>query len=164
MTDACCPGSFDPVTNGHLDVIDRAARLFDTVWVVVVENPHKHTLFTVDERMDMLREATAHMDGVKVASFRGLTVDFCKRNGAQVIVKGLRAVSDFDFEMQMAQMNARMGIETAFMATSATWSYLSSSLMREVVRYGGSVEGLVPAAVAERLAEKLRSDDTERAL
>lgn len=156
MTIACCPGSFDPPTNGHLDVIERAARLFDEVVVVVVENPAKASLFSIGERLEMLREATAHLEAVKVSSFDGLLVDFCKQVGAEVIVKGLRAVTDFDFEMQMAQMNSRMGVETAFMATNAAYSYLSSSLMKEVVRYGGTVEGLVPPEVATRLDEKLK--------
>jgi pantetheine-phosphate adenylyltransferase len=157
MTKACCPGSFDPVTNGHLDVIERASLLFDEVVVAVLSNPAKEGLFSVAERVDMLVEETAHIDGVSVTSFEGLTVNFCKRVGASVIVKGLRAISDFDFEMQMAQMNARMGVDTAFIATNPEYSYLSSSLMKEVVRFGGTTEGLVPPAVAKRLEEKLRS-------
>jgi pantetheine-phosphate adenylyltransferase len=158
MTIACCPGSFDPVTNGHIDVIERAARLFDEVVVVVVENPAKDGLFTVEERVALIAESLSHIENAKVTSYRGLLVDFCRQVGAEVIVKGLRAVSDFDFEMQMAQMNSRMGVETAFMATNATYSYLSSSLMKEVVRYGGTVEGLVPPEVARRLAEKLSEE------
>ncbi|HVE91697.1 MAG TPA: pantetheine-phosphate adenylyltransferase [Actinomycetota bacterium] len=160
MTTACCPGSFDPVTNGHLDIIDRACRVYDHVVVAVLENPAKHSLFTIDERVDMLVESTSHL-GVKVEAFQGLTVDFCRRVGAQVIVRGLRTVSDYDFEEQMAQMNARMGVETAFMATNPTYSYLSASLMKEVVRYGGSVQGLVPTNVERALAAKLRPDHEE---
>lgn len=157
MTVACCPGSFDPVTNGHVDIVERACRVFDRVVVAVSENPAKQSLFTVAERLEMLAKAMAHLDRVDVTSFRGLTVDLCRQVRAQVIVKGLRAVSDFDFEMQMAQMNSRMGVETMFMATNTAYSYLSSSLMKEVVRYGGTVEGLLPPEVAERLVQKLAS-------
>jgi pantetheine-phosphate adenylyltransferase len=155
MTKACCPGSFDPVTNGHLDVVERACRLFDEVVVAVVENLNKKALFTVEERMEMLRDATAHLEGVKVGSFQGLVTEFCKQEGAIVIVKGLRAVTDFDYEMQMAQMNKRMGVETAFLAAKPDYTYLSSSLMREVVALGGDITGLVPPAVLERLKERL---------
>jgi pantetheine-phosphate adenylyltransferase len=156
MTKACCPGSFDPVTNGHLDVIERACRMFDEVVVAVVENPSKSGLFTIEERMEVLREVTEHLDGVKVGSFQGLTVEYCKQIGANAIVKGLRAVSDFDYEMQQAQMNARMGVETAFVAANPEYTYLSSSLMKEVVALGGKITGLVPAAVEKRLREKLK--------
>lgn len=155
MTNACCPGSFDPVTNGHLDIIERATDLFDEVIVAVVENPSKAPLFTISERVELLREVTSHLEGVKVASFRGLLVDFCRQQGAGVIVKGLRAVTDFDYEMQQAQMNARMGVDTAFMATNPEYSYLSSSLMREVVSLGGEIEGLLPDVVLDQLREKL---------
>lgn len=156
MTKACCPGSFDPVTNGHVDIIERACRMFDEVVVAVVENSSKKPLFTVDERMEMLREVTGHLGGVKVGSFRGLTVEFCKQIGANAIVKGLRAVSDFDYEMQQAQMNARMGVETAFVAANPEYTYLSSSLMREVASLGGRITGLVPAVVEQRLLERLK--------
>jgi pantetheine-phosphate adenylyltransferase len=155
MTKACCPGSFDPVTNGHLDVVERACLLFDEVVVAVLENLNKKALFTVEERMEMLRDATSHLEGVKVGSFQGLVTEFCKQEGANVIVKGLRAVTDFDYEMQMAQMNKRMGVETAFLAAKPDYTYLSSSLMREVVALGGDITGLVPPAVLERLKERL---------
>lgn len=161
MTTACCPGSFDPVTNGHLDIIERAARLYDRVVVAVVENPSKQPLFELEERVEFLREATGHLEGVEIASFQGLLVRFCRDVGAAVIVKGLRAVTDFDYEMQMAQMNARMGIDTAFMATNPEYSYLSSSLMKEVVGLGGEIDGLVPPKVLERLTEKMRSRQEE---
>lgn len=157
MTKACCPGSFDPVTNGHLDVIERACGIFDAVVVAVLENPAKTGLFSVTERLEMLAEATSGLDNVELASFQGLTVDFCKHVGAGVIVKGLRAVSDFEYEMQMALMNARMGVETTFLSANPEYSYLSSSLMKEVVTFGGSVDGLVPDLVAKRLEEKLHS-------
>lgn len=156
MTTACCPGSFDPVTNGHLDIIRRASGLFDEVVVAVVSNPGKQPLFSLDERVEMLEDVLRDVDGAKVASFEGLTVEFCRRVGAAVIVKGLRAVTDFDFEMQMAQMNARMGVETMFIPTNPAYSYLSASLMKEVVRFGGAVDGLLPAQVEERLVRKLR--------
>lgn len=159
MTRACCPGSFDPVTNGHLDVIERAGRLFDELVVAVSEspsNPKKQPLFTLDERIDLISEVAAHVDGLKVTSFGGLLVEFCRQVGADVVVKGIRAVSDFDYEMQMAQMNARMGIQTVFLPTSPEYSYLSSSLMKEVASLGGDISGLVPAVVEERLLERLK--------
>jgi len=154
---ALCPGTFDPVTNGHLDIISRATRCFEHVVVAVLENPGKDPLFSVEERVAMLKEATAaaDLDHVEVTSFSGLLVNYAKSRGAHVVVKGLRAVTDFDYELQMAQMNNRMaGMETFFVAASPQWSYLSSSLIKEVVRFGGDVTGLVPAVVQERLAEK----------
>jgi pantetheine-phosphate adenylyltransferase len=153
---ALCPGTFDPVTNGHVDIIERAAQQFDRVVVAVLENPGKQPLFGVEERVAMLKEATAALAGVEVDAFSGLLVEYAKRTGARVIVKGLRAVTDFEYEIQMAQMNQRLGgVETFFMTTAPTWSYLSSSLVREVARFGGDVSGLVPALVVERLREKL---------
>ena len=153
---ALCPGTFDPVTNGHLDIIQRAARCFDDVVVAVLENPAKLALFGVEERVAMLKEAVADIDHVQVESFSGLLVDYARSRGSAMVVKGLRAVSDFDFELQMAQMNSRMaGVETFFVATSPLWSYLSSSLIKEVARFGGDVTGLVPEFVQRRLDEKL---------
>lgn len=152
---ALCPGTFDPVTNGHVDIIERAAKQFDRVVVAVLDNPGKQPLFGVEERVAMLKEATGGIDRVEVDSFSGLLVEYAKRMDARVIVKGLRAVTDFEYEIQMAQMNRRLGgVETFFMTTDPTWSYLSSSLVREVARFGGDVEGLVPPVVAERLREK----------
>ena len=152
---ALCPGTFDPVTNGHVDIIERAAKQFDRVVVAVLDNPGKQPLFGVEERVAMLKEATGGIDRVEVDSFSGLLVEYARRVGARVIVKGLRAVTDFEYEIQMAQMNRRLGgVETFFMTTDPTWSYLSSSLVREVARFGGDVEGLVPPVVAERLREK----------
>jgi pantetheine-phosphate adenylyltransferase len=152
---AACPGTFDPVTNGHLDIIERASRLFDGLVVAVLENPGKRPLFSVEERLAMLKEATSEISGVEVISFDGLLVDLARRRGIDVIVKGLRAVSDFEYEFQMAQMNHRLaGVETFFITTSPQWSYLSSSLLKEVARFGGDVEGLVPPVARERLAEK----------
>jgi pantetheine-phosphate adenylyltransferase len=155
---ALCPGTFDPVTNGHLDIIKRAARCFDHVVVAVLENPGKTPLFSVEDRVGMLKEATADLEGLEVASFSGLLVDYARTRGTNVVVKGLRAVSDFDYELQMAQMNNRMtGMETFFVATSPQFSYLSSSLIKEVVRFGGDVTGLVPPFVRDRLQERLAS-------
>jgi pantetheine-phosphate adenylyltransferase len=155
MPKALIPGSFDPVTFGHLDVIERTARLFDHVLVVVVANPGKALpLFSVDERRAMLGEVTSHVRGVEVGAFEGLLVDFAMANGVDAIVKGLRAVSDFDFELQMAQVNERMsGIPTVFFPTAPEHSFLSSSLVREVARFGGDVSAMVPAPVAQRLKE-----------
>ena len=152
MTKALIPGSFDPVTFGHLDVIERAARLFDDVLVAVVENPHKSTLFTLDERTAMLAEVTGHLPNLKVDEFEGLLVDYALDRGVNAIVKGLRAVSDFEYELQMAQLNYRLsGIETLFMPTTPEHSFLSSSIVREVARFGGDVSSMVPTLVAARL-------------
>jgi pantetheine-phosphate adenylyltransferase len=152
---ALCPGTFDPVTNGHLDIIERASRLFDRLVVGVLQNPSKAPLFSVEERVSLLKEATAGMESVEVMSFSGLLVDFARQQGAQAVVKGLRAITDFDYELQMAQMNFRMGeVETLFMPTNPVWSYLSSSLVKDIARLGGAVDGLVPTVVKERLAEK----------
>jgi pantetheine-phosphate adenylyltransferase len=153
---ALCPGSFDPVTNGHLDIIERTARHFANVIVAVISNPQKsQSLFSLEERQEMLREVTAHVPNVRIEYFEGLLVDFADEHGANAIVKGLRAVSDFDYELQMAQMNHRLsGIDTFFISTSPQYSYLSSSLVREVARYGGDVATMVPPLVAKRLAER----------
>jgi pantetheine-phosphate adenylyltransferase len=151
-----CPGSFDPVTNGHLDVLARASRLYDEVTVAVLVNPGKSGLFEVPERIEMLREVTAELGNVRVDSFEGLLVDYCRERGIPVVVKGLRAVSDFDYELQMAQMNHRLtGLETFFVATNPEYSFLSSSLVKEVARWGGDVGGLVPDAVLDRLRGRI---------
>ncbi len=161
MRRAVCPGSFDPVTNGHLDIIRRAAGLFDEVTVGVLVNPNKQSLFSVDERITMLRDVVAGLDNVKVEAFEGLLVDFCRDHDIDAIVKGLRAVSDFDTELQMAQMNASLsGVETVFVPTSPEWSFLASSLVKEVARFGGDVSGLVPSEVLTRLTERLGSSPT----
>ncbi|MFC0530163.1 pantetheine-phosphate adenylyltransferase [Phytohabitans kaempferiae] len=156
MRRAVCPGSFDPVTNGHLDIVGRASRLFDELIVGVLINQSKTGLFTEDERIDMLREVTKGYDNVRVLSFRGLLVDFCRKHDAAVVVKGLRAVSDFDYELQMAQMNIGLaGVETLFMPTNPLYSFLSSSLVKEVAKWGGDVSSHVPDVVAARLLERL---------
>ena len=153
---ALCPGTFDPATNGHLDIIERAAQRFDALVVGVLDNPAKQPLFSAEERVGLLKEATHPMGNVEVEAFSGLLVDYATRKGIGVVVKGLRAVTDFEFEIQMAQMNHRLaGVETLFMTTSPQWSFLSSSLIREVARLGGDVSGLVPPTVAERLVERL---------
>jgi len=156
MPRALIPGSFDPVTFGHLDVIERTARLFDHVLVAAVGNPGKAAaLFTLDERKAMLAEVTGHLANVEIGAFDGLLVDFAMANGVQAIVKGLRAVSDFDVELQMAQLNERMsGIATVFFPTAPEHSFLSSSLVREVARFGGDVSSMVPGLVAQRLKER----------
>ena len=158
MTRAVCPGSFDPVTNGHLDIIVRASGLYDEVIVAVLVNPNKSGLFTVDERIDMLREVTASCGNVVVESFHGLLVDFCRSRDVHVVVKGLRAVSDFDYELQMAQMNHTLaGVETLFMPTNPVYSFLSSSLVKQVAQYGGDVSGQVPDEVLRRLEVRVSS-------
>jgi pantetheine-phosphate adenylyltransferase len=153
---ALCPGTFDPVTNGHLDIIERAAARFDAVIVGVLDNPSKQPLFGVDERVQMLEDVTADLANVEIEPFSGLLVEFASRRGAGVVVKGLRAVTDFEFEIQMAQMNHQLtGLETLFMTTSPSWSFLSSSLVKEVARFGGDVSALVPKTVKERLTDVL---------
>ena len=156
MRRAVCPGSFDPVTNGHLDIIGRASELFDEVVVAVLVNHNKRGLFEIPERIELLREVTADCDNVVIDSFHGLLVDFCTAHGISSIVKGLRAVSDFDYELQMAQMNRRLGgVDTVFMSTNPQYSFLSSSLIKEVATYGGDVAGLVPDIVVERMQDKI---------
>ena len=156
MATALCPGSFDPVTKGHLDIIERTARHFDDVIVAVIRNPQKTaSLFTLEERQEMLAEEIAHLDNVRILFFKGLLVEFAKQHGAEAIVKGLRAVSDFDYELQMAQMNQQLsGIDTFFISTSPQYSFLSSSLVREVARFGGDVSTMVPPKVAERMTQR----------
>jgi len=156
MRRAVCPGSFDPVTNGHLDIIGRSSRLFDEVIVGVLVNQAKQGLFPVDERIEILREVTAPYGNVRVESFRGLLVDFCRAQQAGIVVKGLRAVSDFDYELQMAQMNIGLaGVETLFMPTNPLYSFLSSSLVKEVAKWGGDVSAHLPDVVLHRLRERL---------
>jgi len=154
-----CPGSFDPVTNGHLDIISRASGLYDEVVVAVLINVTKQGLFTVDERVELLREVTSQYGNVKIDRFHGLLVDFCAANGITAVVKGLRAVSDFEYEMQMAQMNYRMAkVETLFMTTNPLYSFLSSSLIKEIARYGGDVSGLVPEPVVSQLRSRMNEE------
>ena len=159
---ALCPGTFDPVTNGHLDIITRAAGIFDPLVVAVLENHGKRPVFPVEERLSMLKEALHELPNVEVATFSGLLVGFAKARGISVVIKGIRAASDFDYELQMAQMNRHIGgLDTVFVPTNPTWSYISSSLIKEVVRFGGDVSGLVPAGVADRLREALSGSPPE---
>jgi pantetheine-phosphate adenylyltransferase len=156
MRRAVCPGSYDPATNGHLDIIERASHLFDEVVVTVMVNKSKKGLFSIEERMEILREATSDLSGVRVDSWHGLLVDYCRQNDIIAIAKGLRSVSDFDYELQMAQMNRELsGIETLLMANNPTYGFVSSSLVKEVATFGGNIEHLVPQAVFKRLTERL---------
>jgi pantetheine-phosphate adenylyltransferase len=159
MARALCPGSFDPPTNGHIDVIERTARHFeDGVVVAVIENPSKEALFSAEERCGMLADALVHLENIEVTSFQGLLVDFTKARGINVVVKGLRAISDFEYELQMAEMNAALapGLDTMFVTSRPSWAFLSSSLVKEVAKFGGPVEGLVPPGVAKALTERYR--------
>jgi len=156
MRRVVCPGSFDPVTNGHLDIFRRAARLYDEIVIAVLVNQSKAGLFTLDERLSMLREVTADIPNIRVLSFQGLLVDFCKANDIDIVIKGIRAASDFDYELQMAQMNVGLsGVETLFMATNPLYSFVSSSLIKDVAKWGGDVTVYVPDLVAARLHERL---------
>jgi pantetheine-phosphate adenylyltransferase len=153
---AIYPGTVDPITNWHLDIIERAHRHVQSLIVAVSQNPGKSPMFTLEERVATVEEILSGIDGVEVATFDGLLVDFAQARGARILVKGLRAVSDFEYEMQMAQMNQRLaGVDTLFMVANPTYSFLSSSLVKEVARFGGSVEGLVPPEVARRLKERI---------
>ena len=160
---AIYPGSFDPVTSGHLDIIERARSVFDEVVVAVAVNMEKEPLFSVEERVALLREACGHLDNVQVDCFEGLTVDYAEQQGAKVLIRSLRAVSDFESELQMALMNKRLNdnVETLFMMTSAEYSFLSSSLIKELAELGASISGLVPKCVEERLHGKLRAKGRE---
>lgn len=156
MTRAVCPGSFDPVTNGHVDIFRRAAALFDELVIATGTNISKSRLFDPEERLEMLRESCADLPNVTVMGFTGLIVDFCREIDAQAIVKGLRGGNDYEYELPMAQMNAHLtGVETVFVPTTASLGYVSSSLVKEVASLGGDISGLVPPAVHARLAERL---------
>jgi pantetheine-phosphate adenylyltransferase len=156
VTTALCPGSFDPPTNGHIDVIERAARYFDNVCVAIIANPSKKPMFSVEDRIEQLRGSLGHLDNVEIESFDGLLVDFARDRGLTVVVKGLRAVSDFDYELQMSQMNSALlpGLDTLFITARPEWAFLSSSLVKEVAQFGGDVSGLVPPLVAKALTER----------
>jgi pantetheine-phosphate adenylyltransferase len=151
-----CPGSFDPITYGHLDIVERASSIFDEVVIAVMVNKTKQTLFTVEERMEMTKEVTKKFPNVKVDSWSGLLVDYCKKNDISIIVKGLRAVTDFDYELQMSQINLQLqGVETLFLSTAPAHSFLSSSLVKEIASHGGDVSSYIPAELLERLKDRL---------
>ena len=154
---AIYPGSFDPVTNGHLDLIERGEKMFDSIIVAVLKNAEKEPLFSVPERIEMLRESTKKWPSVEVDIFQGLLVDYARKKGAGVILRGIRAISDYEYELQMALMNRKLEprLETVFMLPGESYSYLSSKLVREIARLGGALTGLVPPAVEARLLEKL---------
>ena len=152
---ALCPGTFDPVTNGHLDIVRRAAALFDPLVVAVLENPGKSPVFPTEERVAMLKEAVSDLSNVEVATFSGLLVDLAGRRGIRVIVKGVRAATDFDYELQMAQMNRGLaGVDTLFMPTNPEYSFLASSLVKEIAKWSGDVSSLVPPNVLKMLKER----------
>ena len=159
MKRVVCPGSFDPITFGHLDIIKRASSIFDEIVIAVLVNQTKQTLFTVDERIEMIGEVTAQYKNVKVASWSGLLVDYCKANDISMIVKGLRAVTDFDYELQMSQINLQLqGVETLFMSTAPAHSFLSSSLVKEIASYGGEVSSYIPEPILKRLKARLAAN------
>ncbi|MEL71137.1 pantetheine-phosphate adenylyltransferase [Listeria monocytogenes] len=155
---AVIPGTFDPITNGHLDIIERAAKIFDVLYVSVLNNSSKKPLFTIEERMEMIRQVTAHLPNVQVESASGLTVDYAATRGATAIVRGLRAVSDFEYEMQIASMNRTLNadIETYFVMTNTKYSFLSSSMVKEVAQYQGDISELVPEIVNEQVQAKFK--------
>ena len=156
MKRVVCPGSFDPITFGHLDIVERASSIFDEVVIAVMVNKTKQTLFTVEERIEMTKEVTSRFPNVKVDSWSGLLVDYCKKNDISIIVKGLRAVTDFDYELQMSQINLQLqGVETLFLSTAPAHSFLSSSLVKEIASHGGDVSSYIPAVLLERLKDRL---------
>ena len=159
MTTAVYPGSFDPVTNGHLDVIERGSQLFDTVIVGVLHNSAKSPLFSVEERVNILKEATAHLNNVEIVAFSGLSVEFARKCGAKVIIRGLRAITDFEYELQMAQTNRVLApdIDTMFLTTSLEFAYLSSTTVKEVATFGGDISKFVPEFVSREVYKKLGS-------
>ncbi len=157
MKRAVYPGSFDPVTNGHLDIIERASAVVDELIVGVLNNNEKSPLFSVEERVNMLKDVTSHIPNVRVESFSGLSVDFCRESGADFLVRGLRAVTDFEYELQMAQTNRSLdgGVDTLFFTTALNYAYISSTIVKEVASYGGDISGFVPPQAAERIYAKI---------
>ena len=160
---AVFPGSFDPITNGHIDIIERCHHLFDKIIIAVAFNPEKSGLFTLKERLEMIRAIYGSYENIIIDSFEGLLIDYARKVGANIIIRGLRAISDFEYEFQMALMNRRLddNIDTIFMMPHETYSYVSSRLIKEVFQLGGSVEGLVPPIVEKKLREKFRKKINE---
>lgn len=159
---AVYPGTFDPITNGHLDIIERSAKIFDKIIVAVLENPDKKThMFTVRERIELIKKSTTHISNIEIDYFNGLLVNYVKKKGADVIIRGLRAISDFEYEFQMTLMNQKLNsdIETFFMMTKSTYSYLSSSVIKQVAKYDGSIEGLVPESIIEDIYNNIRKNN-----
>lgn len=161
MKKAIYPGSFDPVTYGHLDIIKRAAQIFDEITVSVLDNKAKHPLFSTDERVRILEEVTKDISNVKVASYDGLLIDYAKKSGANVVIRGLRAITDFDFELQLAQTNRKLydTVDTVFLITSLDYAYLSSSTVKEVASFGGDISKFVPPYVAQRVYDKFKKGE-----
>lgn len=161
MKKAIYPGSFDPVTYGHLDIIQRAAKIFDELTVSVLDNKAKHPLFSTDERVRMLKEVTKDLNNVRIASYDGLLIDYAKKSGANVVIRGLRAITDFDFELQLAQTNRKLydSVDTVFLTTSLDYAYLSSSTVREVASFGGDISKFVPPYVAESIYDKYKKGE-----
>lgn len=157
---AVVPGSFDPITYGHLDIIERSSKVFDTLYVSVLKNSSKQGLFDVEERLELIRETTKNLDNVEVVSFNGLLIDFCQSVNARAIIRGLRAVSDFEYEMQLTSMNRKLNssIETIYMMTNNNYSFISSSIVKEVAKYNGKVEDVVPPVVEAALAKKFNHE------
>ncbi len=159
MKHAIYPGSFDPMTLGHLDVIERAAEMFDTLTVSVLNNKAKSPLFSTEERVKILQEATAHLDNVQVDSFSGLVIDYCHEKGVHVVIRGLRAITDFEYELQMAQTNRKLSrgeVDTVFLTTSLEYAYLSSSSVKEIASFGGDISQCVPEFLVQRIYEKYK--------
>lgn len=159
---AIYPGSFDPVTNGHLDIVKRGLKLFDKIIVTILYNPGKETLFTVDERLDMLQMSMKNLSNVEIDRFDGLLVDYAAKRKANAILRGMRAVSDFEYEFQMALMNRRLNreIQTVFLMTGLRWIFTSSSIIKEAAQFGGNIEGMVPSMVLKRIKEKFRKQSS----
>lgn len=157
MTTVICPGSFDPVTKGHMDIIERASKLFDKVIVAVLTNSAKHPCFTIEERIGLLKETTGHLENVEISTFDGLLMDFAKLKGASAVVKGLRAVTDFEYEFQMSMINKKLcpEVETIFLNTSQEYMYLSSSVVKQIARAGGDISMFVPEEIHDKIVDRL---------